>query len=269
MSRPAFSRSWHAPIWAMLALFVAVRGLPSTARAEEGPAKEPAGKCWAVARLKYGGGGDWYAGPTMLVNLSRRLKSDLGLPACPDERQVGLLDGNLYDYPILFMTGHGNVAFTEEERKVLREYLLRGGLLFADDNYGLDTSFRREMKILFPSHPLTALDNRQPVFFSHWKFPQGLPKIHEHDGKRATAYVVAVEGRAVVFYSHESDLGNGWEDHEVYNDPLELHEAALRMGVNVVAWFLQGAPVQGGSRAPVPGASGGVPPRGDGAQTGS
>jgi len=253
----------------MLALFLAVRGLPSTARAEAGPAKDPAGKCWAVARLKYGGGGDWYAGPTMLVNLSKRLKSDLGLPACSDERQVGLLDGNLYDYPILFMTGHGNVAFTEEERKVLREYLLRGGLLFADDNYGLDTSFRREMKILFPNHPLTALDNRHPVFSSHWKFPQGLPKIHEHDGKRATAYVVAVEGRAVVFYSHESDLGNGWEDHEVYNDPIELHEAALRMGVNVVAWFLQGAPVQGGSRAPVPGAPGAASPRGDGAQTGS
>lgn len=240
-------------------LSAAAASLPATGRAEEpgnGSAVASTGKCWAVARLKYGGGGDWYAGPTMLVNLSKRLKSDLGLPACPDERQVGLLDGNLYDYPILFMTGHGNVAFSEEERKVLREYLLRGGLLFADDNYGLDTSFRREMKILFPNHPLVALDNRHPVFSSHWKFPQGLPKIHEHDGKRATAYVVAIEGRAVVFYSHESDLGNGWEDHEVYNDPLELHEAALRMGVNVVAWFLQGAP-------------GGVPPRGDRAQTGS
>lgn len=245
-----------------LALAAAVFGIAgiASARAAAPPASQPSGKCWAVARLKYGGGGDWYAGPSMLVNLSQRLRSDLGLPACADEKQVALLDGNLYDYPILFMTGHGNVAFSEAERKVLREYLLRGGLLFADDNYGLDTSFRREMKILFPNHPLRALDDRSPVFSSHWKFPRGLPKVHEHDGKRATAYAIAVEGRAVVFYSYESDLGNGWEDHEVYNDPLELHEAALRMGVNVVAWYLQGAPV--------PAPAGATPPRG-GDQPGS
>ena len=148
-------------------------------------------------------------------------KSDLGLPACAEERQVGLLDGNLYDYPILFMTGHGNVAFSEEERKVLREYLLRGGLLFADDNYGLDTSFRRGDENPFPQPPARGLGQPPSRLLPHWKFPQGLPKIHEHDGKRATAYVVAVEGRGVVFYSYESDLGNGWEDHEVYNDPLE------------------------------------------------
>ncbi len=205
------------------------------------PVRAGEGKCWSVARLKYGGGGDWYAGPSMLVNLSKRLRSDLGLDTCPDDHPVAIMDGNLYEYPILFMTGHGNVTFSEEERKALREYLLRGGLLFADDNYGMDTSFRREMKILFPNHPMTAMGLRHPVFSSHYKFPDGLPKIHQHDGKRATAYGIAVEGRTVVFYSYESDLGNGWEDHEVYNDPLESHEAALRMGVNVVAWFLQGA----------------------------
>lgn len=209
-----------------------------------GPARSVTGeKCWSVARLKYGGGGDWYAGPSMLVNLSKRLSADLGLPACSEEQSVGLLDGNLYDYPILFMTGHGNVAFADEERKILREYLLRGGLLFADDNYGMDTSFRREMKILFPNHALTPMGLKHPVFSSFYKFPQGLPKVHQHDGKRATAYGIAVEGRTVVFYSYESDLGNGWEDPETYKDPIELHEAALRMGVNVVAWFLQGARV--------------------------
>ncbi len=202
------------------------------------PARE---KCWSVARLKYGGGGDWYAGPTMLVNLSRRLRVDLQIPACQEEQTVGLLDGNLYAFPILFMTGHGNVAFSEEERKVLREYLLRGGLLFADDNYGLDTSFRREMKILFPNHPFAPMERKHPVFSAYYDFPDGLPKIHEHDGKRATAYGIVVEGRTVVFYSYESDLGNGWEDLGTYKDPPELHEAALRMGVNVVAWFLQGA----------------------------
>lgn len=198
-------------------------------------------KCGSVARLKYGGGGDWYAGPTMLLNLSKRLKSDLGLPACLEEQSIGLLDGNLYKFPVLFMTGHGNVAFGDEERKVLREYLLRGGLLFADDNYGMDTSFRREMKVLFPNHPMKPMGLNNPVFSSHYKFPLGLPKIHQHDGKRATAYGIVVEGRTVVFYSYESDLGNGWEDPEVHKDPAELHEEALRMGVNVFAWFLQGA----------------------------
>lgn len=202
----------------------------------------PASKdCWALARLKYGGGGDWYAGPSMLVNLSKRLRSDLGLPVCAEEHVVGLLDGNLYDHPVLFMTGHGNVAFSEEERRVLREYLLRGGLLFADDNYGLDSSFRREMKALFPNHPLSALGNGHPVFSSFHRFNAGLPKVHQHDGKRATAYGIAVDGRTVVFYSYESDLGNGWEDPDVHKDPAESREQALRMGVNVIAWFLQGA----------------------------
>lgn len=264
MPRP-FPRAWRASAGAALLTLIALTALaasfPVSADPPSSAAPAAAGKCWAVARLKYGGGGDWYAGSSMLVNLSKRLRSDLGLPACAEERQVALLDGNLYEYPILFMTGHGNVAFSEEERRALREYLLRGGLLFADDNYGLDTSFRREMKILFPNHPLIALDGRQPVFSAHWKFPQGLPKIHQHDGKRATAYAVAVEGRAVVFYSHESDLGNGWEDHEVYNDPIELHEAALRMGVNVVAWYLQGAPVAG--------APGAAPPAAGGARSGT
>lgn len=216
---------------------------PAAAPAVAPPAGTAGGKrsCWAVARLKYGGGGDWYAGPSMLVNLSKRLRADLGLGVCPDERVVGLLDGNLYQYPILFMTGHGNVAFSEEERKTLREYLLRGGLLFADDNYGLDTSFRREMKVLFPKHPLEVLRPGHPVFSSHYRFPGGLPKVHQHDGKRATAYGIVVEGRTVVFYSYESDLGNGWEDPDVHKDPPEVREQALRMGVNVVAWFLQGS----------------------------
>lgn len=210
-------------------------------KAESAGTAGPGRNCWALARLKYGGGGDWYAGPSMLVNLGKRLRSDLGLPICAEERVLGLLDGDLYRHPVLFMTGHGNVSFSEEERRALREYLLRGGLLFADDNYGLDSSFRREMKALFPNHPLSALPNGHPVFSSHHRFPAGLPKVHEHDGKRATAYGIAVEGRTVVFYSHESDLGNGWEDPDVHKDPPAVREQALKMGVNVFAWFLQGA----------------------------
>lgn len=225
----------------ILALFCTV-----TIASEDPAEKNRSEKCWSMARLKYGGGGDWYSGPSMLVNLSKRLKSDLGLAICQESQSIGLLDGNLYDFPILFMTGHGNVAFAEEERKVLREYLLRGGLLFADDNFGMDSSFRREMKILFPNHPLAALGIKHPVFHSFYSFPQGLPKVHEHNGKKATAYGIAVEGRTVVFYSYESDLGNGWEDLEVHKDGPELHETALRMGVNVVAWFLQGASDEAG-----------------------
>lgn len=224
-----------AALLLLFSLLTLAPGAPSPS-----PSKSSA-PCWALARLKYGGGGDWYSGPSMLVNLSRRLRADLQVPACAEERSVALLDGNLYDFPILFMTGHGNVAFSEEERKALREYLLRGGLLFADDNYGLDTAFRREMKALFPNHPLALMPNTHPVFSSFYRFPSGLPKIHQHDGKRASAYGVVVDGRTVVFYSHESDLGNGWEDPDVHKDPPELREAALRMGVNVVAWYLQGA----------------------------
>ncbi len=197
--------------------------------------------CFPLARLKYGGGGDWYAGTTMLPNLAQSLRSDLGLNVCPEERTVDLLSSNLYETPVLFMTGHGRVAFTEEERRVLREFLRRGGLLFADDNYGLAESFRIEMKALFPHRPLRVIPITNPIFNSHYHFPKGLPKIHYHDGLPATAYGIEMGGRIVVLFTYQCDLGNGWEDHEVYNDPLPLHEAALRMGVNVFAWFFAGA----------------------------
>ncbi len=204
-----------------------------------GVAAAPA-DCWAIARLKYGGGGDWYAGPSMLVNLQKHVRRTLEAPVCEQEKIVSPHDADLYDHPILFMTGHGNVEFSESERKVLRDYLLRGGLLFADDNYGMDASFRREMRALFPRHALRPLPSRHPVYRSHFRFPSGLPKIHEHDGKPAQAWGIEVEGRVVVLYTHETDLGNGWEDPEVHKLPADAREQALRMGVNVVAWFLQG-----------------------------
>ncbi len=198
--------------------------------------------CFPLARLKYGGGGDWYAGPTMLPNLAKRLRSDLGLNVCPQERIVEPLAGNLYDTPVLFMTGHGRVEFTPEERQALREFLRRGGLLFADDNYGLAESFRAEMQAMFPLRPLRVLPVTQPMFRSHTLFPHGLPKIHVHDGLPATAYGIEMDGRIVVLFTYQCDLGNGWEDVGTYpEDPPELHEQALRMGVNVFAWFLEGA----------------------------
>lgn len=200
-----------------------------------------ASSCFPLARLKYSGGGDWYAGPSMLPNLAKRLKADLGMNVCPGEKTVELLSSGLYDTPVLFMTGHGRVSFSEEERRALRGFLARGGLLFADDNYGLAESFRAEMDTLFPRHPLRPLPAAHPVFRSHHRFPAGLPKIHQHDGKPATAYGIEVDGRIVVLFTHESDLGNGWEDPAVHDLPPALREQALRMGVNVFAWYLEGA----------------------------
>ena len=185
----------------------------------------------------------------MLPNLAKRLRSDLGMKVCASERQVEPLSADLYETPVLFMTGHGKVSFTEEERSALRVYLGRGGLLFADDNYGLAESFRAEMDTLFPRRALRALPASHPIFRSHYRFPDGLPKVHQHDGKAATAYGIEIDGpggstkgpRIAVLFTTESDLGNGWEDPDVHKDPPAVREQALRMGVNVFAWFLEGA----------------------------
>jgi hypothetical protein len=201
----------------------------------------PAEECFPLARLKYGGGGDWYAGPSMLPNLAKRLRADLKMNVCPGERTVEPLSADLYATPVLFLTGHGKVAFTDEERRALREFLGRGGLLFADDNYGLAESFRAEIDTLFPGRALRPLPATHPVFGSHYRFPKGLPKIHEHDGKAAAAYGLELNGRLAVLFTEEADLGNGWEDPDVHHDPPALREQALRMGVNVFAWFLEGA----------------------------
>lgn len=199
-----------------------------------------AAECWSIGRLKYSGGGDWYANPTSLPNLIRRVNRDLGANLCPEERKVSLLDGELYQIPILYLTGHGTILFTGEEREALRQYLLRGGLLIADDNYGLDSSFRTEMKALFPARELEELLPAHPVFHAHYDLRAGLPKVHLHDGQRPQLLGLRMGERTVLLYSYEADLGDGWEDPEVHNDPAPVLERALRMGVNLVAWYLQG-----------------------------
>ncbi len=193
-----------------------------------------------VARLQYRGGGDWYAGPSALPNLLTAIRERTGIPV--GEREVVLtpLDPALRDHPYLFMTGHGNVSFDEAERSALRGYLESGGFLHADDNYGLDEAFRREIAALFPDRPLVEIPPDHPVFHVFYDFPQGLPKIHEHDGLPPEAWGIFHEGRLVVFYSHETDLGNGWEDAAVHGDPPELREQALRMGVNLFLYALTG-----------------------------
>jgi len=191
-----------------------------------------------VARLQYDGGGDWYANPSSLPNLLATVRARTGIPVARREANVTPLDPALRDFPYLYMTGHGNVVFSAAERTALRDYLVSGGFLHADDNYGLDESFRKEMQEIFPETALTEIPADHPVFHTFYDFPDGLPKIHEHDGNPPQAFGIFHEGRLVVFYTYESDLGDGWEDEAVHEDPASTREQALRMGVNLVLYVL-------------------------------
>ncbi|MCX7725527.1 MAG: DUF4159 domain-containing protein [Chitinispirillaceae bacterium] len=191
---------------------------------------------FTIARLKYDGGGDWYANPSSLPNLVKAVKERTNIPICDSVATVSIDDENLFKYPFIYMTGHGNVKFSEQQRLRLRKYLIGGGFLWADDNYGMDESFRREVAFLFPENPLVELPSDHKIYRSKYKLP-GLPKIHEHDGKPAVGYGVFFENRLVIFYTYSSDIGDGMEDIEVHNDGPELHELALKMGVNVISYF--------------------------------
>jgi len=197
----------------------------------------------SVARLQYDGGGDWYANPSSLPNLIAAIRQRTTLDLDAHEARVTILDERLWDYPFLHLTGHGNIHLTDAEVPRLREYLLRGGFLHADDNYGLDDSFRREMKRVFPDRELVDVPLRHPIYHAVYDFPRGVPKIHEHDGKPARGLGIFVGNRLAVFYSYESDLGNGWEDVGTYKDDSpELHEQALRMGVNLFVYAVTSRP---------------------------
>jgi len=199
-------------------------------------ASEP-GK-FTIARLQYGGGGDWYSDPSSIPNLLRFIDTNTALKTDAREARVKVEDENLFRYPVLYMTGHGNVRFSKSESIRLRNYLTSGGFLFADDNYGMDASFRREMKKIFPDKDLVELPNSHGIFQIHYKFQNGIPKIHEHDNKPAQSFGIFHEGRLVLFYSYESDLGDGWEDASVHRDSAERRDAALKMGTNVIIWAL-------------------------------
>jgi hypothetical protein len=189
-----------------------------------------------IGRLHYSGGGDWYANPSSLPNLLAAIRTRTALRAAIDERVVTLADDEIWNVPYLYMTGHGNVRFNDAELATLRAWLLQGGFLHADDNYGMDESIRRELRRLFPDRDLTEVPLDHPVYHLVYDFPRGIPKIHEHDGKPAQGFGIFLDGRLAVFYSYQTDLGDGWEDPEVHNDPAEKREAALRMGVNLFAY---------------------------------
>jgi hypothetical protein len=196
-----------------------------------------------VARLQYDGGGDWYANPSSLPNLLAAIRERTSFPVERSEARVTIMDERLWDYPFLHMTGHGNIVLTEAEVARLREYLLRGGFLHADDNYGLDESFRREMKRVFPVRELVDVPLSHPVYHAVYDMPRGLPKIHEHDGKPARGFGIFIGDRLAVYYSYSSDLGNGWEDPETYHDSPALHESALRMGINLFVYAVTSRPI--------------------------
>jgi hypothetical protein len=189
-----------------------------------------------IGRLHYDGGGDWYANPSSLPNLLRAIRERTGLLVADTEMVVTLSDEKLWSVPYLHMTGHGNVRFSEQDLVTLRRWLQQGGFLHASDNYGMDASFRREMKRLFPDRELVEVPLDHPVYNLVYRFPKGIPKIHEHDKKPAQGFGIFLDGRMAVYYDYQTDLGDGWEDFEVHRDPPEKHEEALRMGINLFAY---------------------------------
>tara|TARA_B100000029_G_scaffold225946_1_gene223730 strand:- start:481 stop:1131 length:651 start_codon:yes stop_codon:yes gene_type:complete len=196
------------------------------------------GQEFSIARVNYGGGGDWYCDPSSIPNLLSYLTKNTSIKATDEEYRIKLNTKEMRGHPYLYITGHGNIRFTDEEIIDLREYLLGGGFLHTDDNYGLNTSFRREMKRVFPDREFVELPHDHEVFHSYFDMPNGLPKIHEHDGKPPQLFALYNEDRVMVIYSFESDLGDGWEDEEVHNNPPELRTAALQMGVNIIYFAL-------------------------------
>ncbi len=192
-----------------------------------------------IALLKYNGGGDWYANPTSLPNLISFCNESINTSIVAKPATVEPSSPAIFQYPFVHMTGHGNVFFNVEEVENLRNYLLSGGFLHADDNYGMDQYIRREIAKIFPEEELVELPADHPIFSAAFNFENGLPKIHEHDGKRPRAFGIFHEGRLVLLYTYETDLGDGWENPEVHNDPQEVHLKALRMGANIISYVFK------------------------------
>jgi hypothetical protein len=191
---------------------------------------------YKIGKLKYRGGGDWYANPTSLHNLIKFMNQELGTNIDPQEAVVDVASPELFRYPFVHMTGHGNVVFSREDAENLRNYLTSGGFLHIDDNYGMDPFIRTEIKKVFPEAEWVELPFNHPIYQQKFKFSGGLPKIHEHNGKPAQGFGLFHNGKLVVFYTYECDLGNGWEDEEVHKDPKETRLKALQMGANMLQY---------------------------------
>ncbi len=189
-----------------------------------------------IALLKYSGGGDWYANPTSLPNLVKFANKNLGTNIDEDVPTVDVGSPEIFNYPFIHMTGHGNVIFSPQEIQNLRAYLIGGGFLHIDDNYGMDKYIRPQLKKLFPELDLIELPISFPIYHQHFDFPKGLPKIHEHDGLPAQGFGLFWEGRLILYYTYQCDLGDGWEDPEVHKDSQEIRTKALQMGANLLQY---------------------------------
>jgi len=194
------------------------------------------GSTQTIALLKYNGGGDWYANPTSLTNLIAFCNKNLEMTLTPKYETVEVGSVELYKYPFLHLTGHGNVTFSAEETTNLRNYLISGGFLHVDDNYGIDKFIRAQMKVVFPELEWVELPYNHPIFSSKYSFPNGLPKIHEHDNKPPQAFGLYWEGRLICLYTYECDLGDGWENQEVHHDSEAIRLKALQMGANILKY---------------------------------
>ena len=214
-----------AKFFTLIVLFWA--GLPGPTVAQSG---------LKIAKLKYNGGGDWYANKTALPNLIAFCNTNLKTGLASEEEVVEVGSPELFLYPYVYMTGHGNVLFSDEEAENLRNYLLAGGFLHIDDNYGMDEFVRLEMKKVFPELEFVDLPPDHPIYQQKFTFKKGIPKIHEHDGQAPQGLGLLYKGRLVCFYSYETDLGNGWEDQRIHNDPEEKRQQALQMGANIVTY---------------------------------
>lgn len=201
-------------------------------------AQNPHPSAVRVARLHYGGGGDWYWGASAVPNFLEFVKDNTSFLVDTLEHQVTIMDADLFKYPYLFATGHGKITFTGEEKERLRRYLAGGGFLFVNDSYGMDEMFRKEMTALFPEREVVEVPFDHPLYHCFYDFPNGPPKIHEHDKKPPRGYAIIINGRVVLYFLVESDIGDGWEDPQVHNDPPGKRLEALKMGLNILTYAL-------------------------------
>jgi len=192
-----------------------------------------------IVRLKYSGGGDWYNDPKEEINMMNYLKKNTTIDVDePKFYTVDIASDDIYNYPFIFMTGHGNISFSDAEAKRLRTYLERGGFLYADDDYGMDESFRREMKKVFPDQQMQELPFNHKIYSCHYVFPNGLPKTHEHDGKPAQGFGYFINGRLCVYYTYETNISDGWDDPDEHGDPPDKREESFKMGTNIIVYAL-------------------------------
>jgi hypothetical protein len=194
-------------------------------------------KAQEIALLKYNGGGDWYANPTSLPNLIKFSNQTVNTTISNKPATVEPGSPDIFSYPFIHATGHGNILFSDAEILNLRNYMMSGGFMHFDDNYGMDEYLRKEIKKIFPNENLVEIPANHPIFQKPFSFPSGIPKIHEHDGKRPQAFGIFIHNRLVLLYTYECDLGDGWEDADVHNDPKEVREKALKMGANILNYI--------------------------------